>query len=266
LQVHFYERTSESMSSNGTRLTGRTALVTGSTGGLGVAIAAALADEGGFVIVSGRDKERGDAVVADIRSAGGAAEFVVADLGAGEHEVRRLAEQATAAAGGRIDILVNNAAMLLMPTPTAEVSEGLLRDAFGVNVFAPFLLTGLLAPAMARRGKGVIINVGSIAGLRGSAGSAVYSANKAVIHSLTQSWADEYGPLGVRVNAVAPGPIATERQAQYADHVAPMLARIPSRRMSTPAEVAATVVFLASDAASNMHGAVLSVDGGYAAV
>jgi len=249
-----------------TNLTGSTALITGATSGIGKATAAHLAALGAHVIVSGRDKTRGDAVVADIRSAGGSAEFVVADLGAGEHEVRRLAEQATAAAGGRIDVLVNNAAMLLMPMPTAQVSDELLRDAFAVNVFAPFLLTGVVAPAMVQRGEGVIVNIGSITGLRGSAGSALYSANKAVIHSLTQSWADEYGPSGVRVNAVAPGPIATERQEQFVDHVAPVLARIPSRRMSTPAEVAAAVVFLASADAANIHGAVLSVDGGWAAV
>ena len=254
------------MSPNSTRLAGRTALVTGSTGGLGVAIASALAAEGAFVVVSGRDKQRGDTVVADIRSAGGRAEFVAADIGAGEAEVRRLAEQATTAAGGRIDILVNNAAMLLMPTPTADISEQLLRDAFAVNVFAPFLLTGALAPAMVQRGEGAIVNIGSITGLRGGDGSAIYSSNKAAIHSLTQSWAAEYGPFGVRVNAVAPGPIATERQAQFADHVAPVLARIPSRRMSTPAEVAAAVVFLASYDAVNIHGATLSVDGGWAAV
>ena len=253
------------MSPNNTRLAGRTALVTGSTGGLGVAIASALAAEGAVVVVSGRDKRRGDAVVADIRSAGGRAEFVAADIGEGEAEVRRLAEQATAAAGGRIDVLVNNAAMLLMPTPTADISEQLLRDAFAVNVFAPFLLTGALAPAMVQRGEGAIVNIGSITGLRGSDGSAVYSSNKAAIHSFTQSWAAEYGPFGVRVNAVAPGPIATERQEQFADHVAPVLARIPSRRMSTPAEVAAAVAFLASDDAANIHGATLSVDGGWAA-
>ncbi len=110
------------------------------------------------------------------------------------------------------------------------------------------------------------MNIGSITGLRGGDGSAIYSANKAAIHSFTQSWAAEYGPFGVRVNAVAPGPIATERQEQFADHVAPVLARIPSRRMSTPAEVAAAVVFLASDDAANIHGATLSVDGGWAAV
>jgi NAD(P)-dependent dehydrogenase (short-subunit alcohol dehydrogenase family) len=231
-----------------------------------VAIASALADDGAFVVVSGRDKQRGDAVVAGIRSAGGHAEFVAADIGAGEPEVRRLAEQATAAAGGRIDILVNNAAMLLMPTPTADISEQLLRNAFAVNVFAPFLLTGALASAMVARGGGAIVNIGSITGLRGGDGSAIYSSNKAAIHSFTQSWAAEYGPFGVRVNAVAPGPIATERQEQFADHVAPVLARIPSRRMSTPAEVAAAVVFLASDDAANIHGATLSVDGGWAAV
>jgi NAD(P)-dependent dehydrogenase (short-subunit alcohol dehydrogenase family) len=119
---------------------------------------------------------------------------------------------------------------------------------------------------MARNGRGAIINIGSIAGLRGSAGSAIYSATKASIHSFTKSWADEYGPSGVRVNAVAPGPIATERQLEFADHVGPMLARIPSRRMSTPEEVAVAVLFLASDDATNIQGTVLSVDGGWAAV
>jgi NAD(P)-dependent dehydrogenase (short-subunit alcohol dehydrogenase family) len=254
------------MGPNDTRLSGRTALVTGSTGGLGVAIAKALAASGAFVIVSGRDKSRGDTVVANIRSAGGHGAFVAADLGAGDEEVRRMAELATETAGGHLDILVNNAATLLMPTPTADISEQLLRDAFAVNVFAPFLLTGVVAPQMARHGKGAVVNIGSITGLRGSSGSAIYSANKAAIHSFTKSWADEYGPLGVRVNAVAPGPIATERQQEYADHLEPVLARLPSRRMSTLEEVAASVVFLASDDAANVHGAILSVDGGWSAV
>ena len=254
------------MNSRNARLAGRTALVTGSTSGLGVAIAKALAAEGAFVIISGRNKSNGDNVVAGIRSAGGQAAFVAADLGAGEREVRRVATAAGDAAGGQLDILVNNAATLLMPTPTADITESQLRDAFAVNVFAPFLLTGLVAPEMARRGSGAIVNIGSITGLRGANGSAVYSANKAAIHSLTTSWADEYGPSGVRVNAVAPGPIATERQQEYADHLEPVLSRLPSRRMSTPEEVAASVVFLASDDAANVHGAILSVDGGWAAI
>ncbi|WP_431234272.1 SDR family NAD(P)-dependent oxidoreductase [Mycolicibacterium psychrotolerans] len=252
------------MSPEDTRLAGRRALVTGSTGGLGVAIAKALAADGAFVVVSGRDKTRGDTVVTDIRSAGGDGVFVAADLGAGGASARHLADAATEAAGG-IDILVNNAATLLMPTPTADITEQELRDVFGVNVFAPFLLTGALAPRMVAQGGGAIVNIGSITGLRGSSGSAVYSSNKAAIHSFTQSWADEYGPRGVRVNAVAPGPIGTERQAEFADHFAPTLNRLPSRRVSTPEEVAAAVVFLAGDDAANIHGTVLSVDGGWAA-
>lgn len=254
------------MSPNDTRLSGRTALITGSTTGLGAAIARALAASGAFVLVSGRNKSGGDAVVADIRVRGGEAAFVGGDLSAGEEEIQRLAVTATDAAGGRLDILVNNAATLLMPTPTADISERVLRDAFAVNVFAPFLLSGIFGPQMARAGSGIIVNIGSITGLRGSAGSAVYDATKATIHSFTRSWADEYGPAGVRVNAVAPGPIATERQEEFAEHLEPVLSRLPSRRMSTPDEVAASVVFLASDDAANIHGAILSVDGGWAAV
>lgn len=250
------------MSPKSNRLAHRTALVTGSTGGLGVAIANALADAGAFVVVSGRNVERGESVVATIRADGGEATFVPADLGAG---AAVLAQEATAAAGGALDILVNNAATLLMPMPTADLTEQIVRDVFGVNVFAPLLLTGAIAPAMAERGHGAVVNIGSITGLRGSAGSAVYDSNKAVMHSFTRSWAAEYGPSGVRVNAVAPGPIATERAQEFEDHVAPVLARIPSRRMSTPGEVAAAVVFLASDEAANIHGAILSVDGGWAA-
>jgi NAD(P)-dependent dehydrogenase (short-subunit alcohol dehydrogenase family) len=216
-------------------------------------------------VVSGRDKPRGDAVVESIRAAGGQAAFVVADLGAGTDAVRDVADAAAEAARGSIDILVNNAATLLMPTPTADITEQELREAFTVNVFAPFLLTGVLGPRMAEQGHGAIVNIGSITGLRGSSGSAIYSATKAAIHSFTKSWADEYGPAGVRVNAVAPGPIGTERQAEFADHIAPVLSRLPSRRMSTPEEVAAAVLFLASDDAANVHGAILSVDGGWAA-
>jgi NAD(P)-dependent dehydrogenase (short-subunit alcohol dehydrogenase family) len=254
------------MSPNDRRLAGRTALVTGSTGGLGAAFATALAEQGAFVVVSGRDKARGRAVLERIASTGGAAALVTADLGQGAQEVRVLADEATTAAGGRIDVLVNNAAMLVAPAPTAEVPEQLVADAFAVNVTAPFLLTGIIAPAMAHRGYGSIVNIGSINGLIGMGGSALYSATKATIHSLTKSWADEYGPTGVRVNTVAPGPSLTQRNAEIAELLAPLLARIPSRRASTLSEVAAAVVFLASDDASGINGATLSVDGGWSAV
>ncbi|MEV4172990.1 glucose 1-dehydrogenase [Nonomuraea sp. NPDC049709] len=248
------------------RLHNRTALVTGSTDGIGVAIARALAAEGAYVVVSGRDTARGEKVVAAITESGGRAGFARADLSLGAAAVRELAATATELAGGHLDILVNNAAMLLVPAPTAEVGEDVIDRALAVNVKAAFLLTGLLAPAMAARGAGAVVNLGSIAGLSGTGGSALYSTTKAAMHSLTKSWADEYGPSGVRVNTVAPGPTFTEKVAAMEEHLAPMLARIPSRRPSTPEEVAKAVVFLVSDDASNIHGATLSVDGGRAAI
>ncbi len=248
------------MSPNTTRFTGRTALITGSTAGLGVAIAHAFAAAGAHVIVTGRDAERGVTVVDDIGAHGGGARFVAADLAAGEGAVGALV-----AAAGEVDILVNNAGIWSTPEPTEQISETTLLESYRANVLAPFLLTGALAPGMARRGRGAIVNIGSITGFIGGDGSALYNSTKAAVHSLTKSWAAEYGPVGIRVNAVAPGPIATERATESADHVAPVLARIPSRRMSTPDEVAAAVLFLASDEAANIHGAVLSVDGGWAA-
>ena len=247
-------------------LQGRTALVTGSTDGIGVGIARALADAGAFVVVSGRSAAKGEKVAAEIAERGGAAAFVGADLADGGPAVSALADAAQTAAGGPIDILVNNAAMLIAPGPTAEIGEELIDAALAVNVTSVMLLTGLLAPGMAARGRGAIVNVGSINGLVGMPGSALYSMTKAAIHSLTKSWAAEYGPAGVRVNTVAPGPTTTERNLAFADHIAPIVERAPSRRMSTTDEVGRAVVFLASDHASAIHGATLSVDGGLSAV
>jgi NAD(P)-dependent dehydrogenase (short-subunit alcohol dehydrogenase family) len=249
-----------------TRLTDRAALVTGSTDGIGVAIARALAAEGARVVVSGRDSDRGAAVAAEISGSGGRATFVRADLAGGAGAVRDLVAAAEAALGGPLDILVNNAAMLIDPGPTADLDESLIDAALTVNVTATMLLTGAVAPTMAARGGGAIINVGSINGLIGMGGSALYSATKAAVHSLTKSWAAEYGPTGVRVNTVAPGPTLTRRNEALAGLLAPMLARVPSRRASTPDEVGRAVVFLASDDAANIHGATLSVDGGWAAI
>ncbi|MEV6174329.1 SDR family oxidoreductase [Streptomyces sp. NPDC051954] len=248
------------------RLTGRTALVTGSTTGIGAAIAVALAAEGAFVVVSGRDERRGAEVVERIEKDGGAAAFVKADLSAGADVIGRFATDAVAAAGGRIDVLVNNAALLLAPTPTAEVTQETIDEALAVSVRSMFLLTGLLVPPMAERGHGAVVNLGSINGMRGMANSALYGMTKAAVHSLTASWAAEYGPHGVRVNTVAPGPTLTEKVAAMEEHLAPIIAGMPSRRAGTPAEVAAAVVFLASDEASQVHGATITVDGGFTAV
>ncbi len=119
---------------------------------------------------------------------------------------------------------------------------------------------------MVARDGGAIVNMGSLNGLRGSAGSALYSATKATIHSLTKSWAAEYGPSGVRVNAVAPGPTLTGKVQGMQERLAPMIASFPSRRANTPEEVAQAVLFLASDRAANVHGSILSVDGGASAL
>ncbi len=181
----------------------RTALVTGSTDGIGVAIARTLAIGGAQVIVSGRNAERGEQVVQSILDGGGEARFAAADLSTGD------GVRALAAAAGPVDILVNNAAMLIAPRPTTDVGEDVIDQALSTNIKAVFLLTGLVAPVMADRGAGAIVNVGSINGLVGMAHSALYSATKAAIHSLTKSWAAEYGPSGVRVNTVAPGPTIT---------------------------------------------------------
>jgi NAD(P)-dependent dehydrogenase (short-subunit alcohol dehydrogenase family) len=156
--------------------------------------------------------------------------------------------------------------MLIAPAPTGELPEDLIDGALSVNIKAAFLLTGRIAPAMAVRGSGSIVNLGSINGLFGMAHSALYSATKAAVHSLTKSWAAEYGPAGVRVNTVAPGPTMTRKTERLADHITPILAAIPSRRASTPEEIAKAVVFLVSDDAANIHGATLSVDGGRVAV
>ena len=246
-------------------LEGRRALVTGSTDGIGAGVARRLAEAGAAVMVTGRDEGKGAAVVAGIREVGGAASFVAADL-LDPASATGLAEATVAGLDGPIDILVNNAALLIAPAPTAEVPAELIDRAFAISVRSAFLLTGVVAPSMVERGGGAIVNLGSISGFGGTANSALYSATKATMHSLTKSWAAEYGPSGVRVNAVAPGPTLTAKVEAMEEPLAPMIARFPSRRANTVEEVADAVLFLAGDAASNIHGAILSVDGGGSAV
>jgi NAD(P)-dependent dehydrogenase (short-subunit alcohol dehydrogenase family) len=217
-------------------------------------------------MVTGRDVERGAAVVEAIQEAGGSASFAAADLLDGTPAASALVEATVAELGGPIDLLVNNAALLIAPSPTAEVPADLIDRAFAISVRSAFLLTGLVAPAMAARGGGAIVNLGSINGFKGMANSALYSATKATMHSLTKSWAAEYGPSGVRVNAVAPGPTLTSKVLAIEEMLAPMIAAFPSRRANTIDEVADAVIFLAGDGASNIHGAILPVDGGDSAV
>ena len=142
----------------------------------------------------------------------------------------------------------------------------MIDAALAVSIKAPILLTAALVPAMAERGEGVVINMGSINGITGMAKTALYSATKSAIHGLTRALAAEYGPAGIRVNAIAPGPTLTEITRAHRAFLDPLIATLPSRAYSTPAQIGATAVFLASDDAANIHGTVISVDGGFTAI
>ncbi|MFD1722807.1 SDR family NAD(P)-dependent oxidoreductase [Amnibacterium endophyticum] len=243
---------------------GTTALVTGGTSGIGRAAAAALAARGAHVVISGRDAARGDAAVAAIRDAGGAADFVAADLSDAE-SARALAARAMELGGGHVDVLVNSAGIFPFG-PTAETTQADLDQVLAINVAAPYFLVAALAPAMAERGHGAIVNVTTMVAEFGAAGMGLYGASKAAMVLLTKSWAAEFGPAGVRVNAVSPGPTRTEGTAAMGEALDQLAAAGPAGRPGEPEEIAEAIVFLAADEAAFVHGAVLPVDGGRIAV
>jgi len=241
----------------GRPLAGQSAVVTGATGGLGSAIAAALGRDGAEVFVLGRDAERGARTVAGIEADGGSARFLAADLS----DAKRIAELAEEI--GPVDILVNNAGFSLWGATPAIPAEDF--DAmFAANVRAPYYLVAAFAPGMVSRGHGSIINISSMAGAVGLAGGAAYGATKAALDGLTRSWAAEYGAAGVRVNSVAPGPIYTRPEArEMFDQLGQTTAL---KRASEPSEIAELVAFLASEKASYITGATLAADGGRTAI
>jgi NAD(P)-dependent dehydrogenase (short-subunit alcohol dehydrogenase family) len=248
---------------------GRVALVTGSTSGIGREVARSLARAGATVVVTGRDEERGSEMVGEITGAGGEAIFVAHDLE--DADFTQLVEEAEDAFGQGVDILVNNGGTL-MAAPTREVDAETIDWAFRLNVRSAFLLTGALAPGMAERGWGRVINVSSVSGQRGQfrrPGLALYGATKAALEQLTRAWAAEYGPRGVAVNCVAPGPTRspfTDKNLGLADADTRERAAstIPAGRVGVPEDVAAAVQFLAGEEAGYVQGVVLNVDGGQA--
>jgi len=245
-------------------LQGQTAVVTGSTSGIGRAIARVLAARGAHVIVSGRDEPRGSAVVKEIQADGGRADFVAANLALSADTVRDFAARATAAAGGRVDILVNNAGVY-PATATADLPDDDLDAMLTVNIRAPHVLVAELAPAMADRGSGVIVTIGSWMASVGSPFAALYTATKAADEQLTRSWAAEFGPHGVRVNAVAPGVTLTPGNEHALPVIEQMAAGTPAGHPVSPEDVAYAVAFLASAQARMIHGTTLYVDGGITA-
>ena len=245
-------------------LTGKTALVTGGNSGIGRAAAVALARQGAHVVLSGRDVVRGEQAVTAIREAGGTADFVKADLG-DEDSARALARQAESLGGGHVDILVNSAGVFPFG-PTRDATEDEFNQVYGINVRVPFFLVAELAPKMAARGYGSIVNVTTMVAEFGAPQMALYGSSKAAMVLLTKSWAAEYGPSGVRVNAVSPGPTRTEGTAAMGEALDQLAAAAPAGRPALPEEIASAIVYLAGDEASFVHGALLPVDGGRVAV
>src|SRR6476660_9251740 len=236
-------------------LSGQIALVTGATSGIGKAAADKLAEHGATVLVHGRDAGRGAQVVDHIQKAGANARFVAADL-SDPADITHLATEI-----GRVDILVNNAGSSWFG-PSSELDTPTYDRLFDGNVRSASFVTAALAPTMVGHGGGVIINLSSMVATVGLSGAAAYSATKAALIAMTRSWAAEYGAHGVRVNAVAPGPVFTEG-AKSTD----ALARTTLlNRGAQPDEIAETIAFLASPRAAYITGATIAVDGGRTAV
>jgi NAD(P)-dependent dehydrogenase (short-subunit alcohol dehydrogenase family) len=250
------------------RLAGKVAILTGATEGIGRAIAGAFVDEGARVTLVARRERPGIELVAELGS--DVASFVEGDV-SDPATAERAASEALARFGA-LDVLVNNAALDLSGVPLFETTREQAREIFEVNVFGAFWMLLACARVMAERGGGSIVNVTSRLGLVGLSGSAWYGASKGALHALTRGAAVEWARTGIRVNSVAPGltetpMIKTWVEAQD-DPVAFRRSRedtVPLGRFCTPEEVAAAVVYLASDEAASVTGASIAVDGGYTA-
>jgi NAD(P)-dependent dehydrogenase (short-subunit alcohol dehydrogenase family) len=239
-------------------LKGQRALVTGATSGIGRAVALQLARDGSEVVVHGRDAARGAETVEEITGAGGKASFAAADLGDAA-DVQWLAGEV-----GAVDILINNAGISRFG-PTAEFDIAAFDELFATNVRAPFILVAALAPGMATRGRGSVVSLSSMAGGVGLVGGAAYGATKASLEAMTRAWAVEYSASGVRVNAIAPGPVYTPTPSGP-EFITALGETTPMRRASQPEEIAEVVAFLASGRASYITGTTVAVDGGRRAI
>ena len=242
-----------------TTLEGSIALVTGATSGIGRVVALQLAGLGAEVVVHGRSAERGAKVVQEIHNDGGKARFVAADL-ADPDDVRRLAAEA-----GPVDILINNAGVYKFGA-TADTDDAFFDEHVNLNLRAPFILVQQLVPGMAERGKGAVVNLSTVAATIPARTGGVYGATKAGVELLTRVWADEFGPFGVRVNAVQAGPTVTPGTEVTPGLTDGLGALTALRRAAAADEIANAVTFLASPAASYISGAILQATGGQLAI
>ncbi|MBZ5724844.1 MAG: SDR family oxidoreductase [Acidobacteriia bacterium] len=244
-------------------LTGKIAIVTGASRGIGRAIAETFARAGASVVICGRKQETLDRVAAEMGGAPGAILPLACHVGRAD-DVRRMVEE-THRAFGKVDILVNNAGTNVAWGPALEIDEERFDKMIEINLKSAFRLIQAVAPGMCRRSSGSIVNIASIAGLRPLANSMVYNVTKAALIMMTQSYALELGPKGVRVNAIAPGFVETALSEHYwkgEDRRVKLVEQQPIRHLGQPGEVAEMALLLASDRGSYITGQTMVVDGG----
>jgi NAD(P)-dependent dehydrogenase (short-subunit alcohol dehydrogenase family) len=238
-------------------------LITGALAGIGRATALVFAQQGARLIVSGRNEETGERLVSELRAGGSEAEFVKADVRY-DDDVRGLINRAVERFG-RLDVAVNNAGTDGQQALLTEHSPASYAATFDTNVLGTILSLKYELRVMIAQGSGSIINLSSTMGSRGAAGASMYVASKHAVEGLTKSAALEGAPYGVRVNAVAPGPVDTELLAHFAgspDRKAAMAKGVPLARLGRPEDIAQAIVFLASDNASFLTGEIVHVNGG----
>ena len=238
-------------------------LITGALTGIGRATALAFARDGAQLVVSGRRDAAGQALAEELRKLGAEAEFIRADV-RHEDEVRHLVDQ-TVTRFGRLDIAVNNAGTEGTPGPLTEATVESYADTFETNVLGVVLSLKHELRAMQLQGSGSIVNVSSILGKVGIPGAGLYTASKHAVEGLTKTAALEVAASGIRVNAVAPGPIETGMLNRFVgteENKAGLIASVPAGRVGEPEEIAQTILFLASDKAKFLTGQSVSVDGG----